>query len=130
MKNVKKILIVDDDFDQLEQLNLHVHNMGFETILKESQKEAEEYIKTEQPDLAILDLMMEQEDSGAVLAYRIKKQYPSTPIIIATAVTSETGIKFKPEDDIDKKWIKADAFLEKNIRPEQLKKEINKLLDN
>ncbi|MHC1775796.1 MAG: response regulator [Lentimicrobium sp.] len=124
----KTVLIVDDDMDYLFQMRLKVEQFGFETITAEGQKEAEMIIETMKPDLAILDLMMENEDSGFILAYKIKRKYPEVPIIIATAVTAETGMTFDINSDENKQWIKADLFLDKGIRADQLQKEINKLL--
>ena len=78
------ILIVDDDQDYLYQLQIKIQNFGYQTITAESQKEAEELIEKVKPDLAILDLMMENEDSGFILCYKMKKKYPDLPIIIAS----------------------------------------------
>lgn len=124
----KTILIVDDDIDYLFQMKLKVEQFGFETITAEGQKEAESIIETVKPDLAILDLMMETDDSGFILAYKIKRKYPEVPIIIATAVTAETGMTFDMNHDESRQWIKADLFLDKGIRADQLNREINKLL--
>ncbi len=124
----KTILIVDDDPDYLFQIRLKVEQFGFEPITAEGQKEAETIIETVKPDLAILDLMMESDDSGFILAYKIKRKYPDVPIIIATAVTAETGMTFEMNRDDDQQWIKADLFLDKGIRADQLHREINKLL--
>ena len=124
----KTILLVDDDQDYLFQMKTRLESFGFSTILAESQKEAEELIERSRPDLAILDLMMENEDSGFILCYRMKKKYPDVPIIIATGVAAETGISFDINDENNRKWIKADRFLDKGIRTEKLKEEIDKLL--
>lgn len=124
----KKILIVDDDMDYLEQLKFHVEGFGFNTITAESQKEGEEILEMEKPDLAIFDLMMENKDSGFILSYKIKKKYPDVPVIIATAVAAETGMIFGIDTKEERNWIKADQYLEKGIRPDQLHREINKLL--
>ncbi|MCB9016568.1 MAG: response regulator [Lentimicrobiaceae bacterium] len=124
----KTVLIVDDDMDYLFQLKLKMEQFGFETITADGQKEAELIIETTRPDLAILDLMMESDDSGFILAYKIKRKYPDVPIIIATAVTAETGMTFDINSDENKQWIKADLFLDKGIRSDQLQREINKLL--
>ena len=124
----KKILIVDDDMDYLFQMRVKVEQMGFETITAESQAEAEKVIQEIKPDLCILDLMMENEDSGFILSYRIKKKYPDVPVIIATAVAAETGITFDINDENNRKWIKADLFLEKGIRSDLLISEIERLL--
>ncbi len=124
----KKILLVDDDTDYLFQLTIALEDMGFEVIAAQTQQEAENIIDKLKPDLAILDLMMENQDTGFILCHIIKNKYPDVPIIIASAVTSETGLLFDVESEEDRQWIKADLFLDKGIRNDQLHKEINKLL--
>lgn len=127
-QNKKTILVVDDDIDYLFQTRLNIEQFGFTVITAESQREAEQLIDKMKPDLAILDLMMENEDSGFVLAFKMKKKYPEVPVIIATAVAAETGMSFGLVSEEDKKWIKADLYIEKGIRADQLHKEIVKLL--
>lgn len=124
----KTILIVDDDIDYLFQLKVQVEKFGFKVIVAESQKEAENLLASVKPDLAILDLMMENDDSGFILCYKMKRKYPDVPIIIATAVAAETGMTFGISTEQERKWIRADLYLEKGIRPDQLHKEILKLL--
>lgn len=126
----KTILIVDDDIDYLFQIRFKVEKFGYQTITAESQKEAEGIIETTKPDLAIFDLMMESEDSGFVLSYKIKRKYPDVPVIIATAVSAETGMTFDLNTEEDKEWIRADLFLDKGIRTDQLEQEISRLLNN
>lgn len=127
-KDKKTILLVDDDEDYLFQTKLNIEQFGFTVITAESQREAEDLLDTLKPDLAILDLMMEKEDSGFILAFKLKRKYPDVPVIIATAVTAETGMSFGVDSEEDRKWIKADLYIEKGIRADQLNKEIVKLL--
>lgn len=127
-KAKKTVFIVDDDADYLFQMKTMVEKMGFEALTACGQKEAEEMLNDVKPDLYILDLMMENQDSGFILSHKIKKLWPDVPVIIATAITSETGMSFSVESDDDKRWIKADKYIEKGIRPDQLHREINKLL--
>ncbi len=131
MKNMnrKKVLIVDDDIDSLNQLSMYMQKMGFEVVSADSEKEGEQLINQHKPDLAIFDLMMDNKDSGFILSYKFKKKYPDVPVIIATAVSSETGILFELNSEEEKKWIKADLYLEKSIRYDQLKEHIQKLLN-
>lgn len=124
----KKILLVDDDPDYLFQLTIALEDMGFEVIAAQTQQEAEKIVDKMKPDLAILDLMMENQDTGFILCHLIKNKFPDVPIIIASAVTAETGLLFDVESEDDRQWIKADLFLDKGIRTDQLHKEINKLL--
>lgn len=124
----KTVLIVDDDEDYLDQMKIIVQNFGFTVIAAESQREAEELLLQIKPDLAIFDLMMENEDSGFILSYKLKKLYPDVPVIIATAVASETGINFGVSSEEERRWIKADLYMEKGIRSDQLHREIVKLL--
>ncbi len=127
-RNQKTILIADDDIDLLEQMRLKLEAMNFKTLAAQSQAEAERILKESKPDLAILDLMMEHKDSGFVLSYKVKKKYPDVPVILITGVTGETGLKFDAATDEMRSWIKADTVLDKEIRFEQLQKEINRLL--
>jgi two-component system, OmpR family, response regulator len=123
-----KILIVDDDQDYLFQTRIKLEKHGYETITADSQREAEMIIEKTRPDLAIIDLMMENEDSGFILSYKLKKKYPDVPVIITTAVAAETGITFDINDENNRKWIRADLFLDKGIKSEILVSEIEKLL--
>jgi CheY-like chemotaxis protein len=107
---------------------MKVERFGFEVITADGQREGEKVLETVKPDLAIFDLMMENEDSGFILSYKIKKKYPDVPVILATAVTAETGMSFDLSDQSNNEWIKADLFLDKGIRADQLEKEIKKLL--
>ena len=124
----KKILIVDDDIDFLAQLDINLKAAGFDVITAEGQQAAEDILKETTPDLAIVDLMMENMDGGFSLAYHIKKKDQSIPVILVTAVASETGLEFDAATDEERSWVKADVFLAKPIRFEQLLREIKKLL--
>jgi len=127
-KERKTILIADDDVDYLEQLKFHVESFGFNTITAGTESECVEAMSTTKPDMAIFDLMMNKDDSGFILSYKMKKLYPDVPIMIVTSAQSITGINFESESESERSWIKADRYLAKGIRPDQLHREINKLL--
>ncbi len=127
-KEKKTILIVDDDVDYLFQMREGIQEMGFDVITAGTQKEAEDIIERTRPDLAILDLMMENQDTGFILGHKIKSKHPDVPVIIVSAVTAETGMLFDVTTEEERDWIKADLFLDKGIRMDQLHREIKKLL--
>lgn len=128
MRSEFTILVADDDPDYLFQTVSNLERSGYRTVAVESQAEAELFISKHRPDLAIFDLMMENDDSGFILCYKLKKKYPDVPVILATAVARETGISFSLDSENERNWIRADRYLEKGIRAEQLDMEITKLL--
>lgn len=123
-----RVLIVDDDEDFLFQHRIQLEAAGFEVATACSRREAEEKSGAFRPDLAILDLMMEHHDDGFVLSHRLKQRFPGLPVIMVTAVTSETGLVFDPASPQERAWVGADALLAKPIRFEQLQREIDRLL--
>ena len=124
-----RVLLVDDDEDFLFQHRIQLENAGFEVATAGSRGEAEEKTNAFRPDLAILDLMMEHHDDGFVLSHHLKRKFPGLPVILVTAVTSETGLVFDPASPEERAWIGADALLAKPIRFEQLQREIDRLIN-
>ena len=72
--------------------------------------------------------MMEREDSGLVLCYKLKKKYPDVPVIILNGVSDKTGSSFNINNEDYRKWIRADSCLVKEVNTEVLLEEIRKLL--
>jgi CheY-like chemotaxis protein len=81
------------------------------------------------PDLAVLDLMMDEKDAGFVLCNQLKRLYPDLPIIIVSNVTPITGLDFRPRNAEEHSWVRADAMLNKPIVAERLRSEIRRLLE-
>jgi two-component system alkaline phosphatase synthesis response regulator PhoP len=123
-----KILVVDDDPDLLEQVSALMAAEGYEVHQAGGQQEAEDKLLEVIPDIAVIDLMMENMDSGFVLCHHIKRLYPSTPVIILTAVRSATGLDFRARSQDAGAWVGADALMDKPARPEQLRAEVRRLL--
>lgn len=128
MTENKTILLVDDDADFLMQEEIALKASGFNILTADSKSQAQEIIARTRPDVAIVDVMMEDTDAGFMLCYQIKKKDPTIPVIMVTSVTNETGLDFDAATDEEKSWVKADAFLAKPIRIEQLKAELKRLL--
>ena len=125
--STKTVLVVDDDIDFLDQQRIQLEAMGFTVVTAESEAQADEVLVETRPDLAVVDLMMEQMDGGFALAYRIKKIDETIPVIMVTGVGRDTGMSFDAATKEERAWIKADAFLAKPVRFEQLKHEIDRL---
>ena len=123
-----RILLVDDDEDFLFQHRIQLENAGYDVRTATTRGEAETLVDGFTPELAILDLMMEQHDDGFVLAHHLKRRFPSLPVILVSAVTAETGLNFKPASAAERAWVGVDAMLAKPIRFEQLEREMARLL--
>ncbi len=127
-KEIKKILLVDDDADLLEQNKLLLESKGFQVITAENSKDGMKLFYKELPDAAILDLMMEQMDSGFILSYKIKKTEhgKKIPVYILTSATYDTGYKFSVTTDEEKEWLKCDGILNKPVAVDELIAKIEK----
>jgi DNA-binding response OmpR family regulator len=60
----RRILIVDDDVDLSGSLRVVLEHAGYEALTAASRPEGMEKIRTEQPDLIVLDVMMETWQDG------------------------------------------------------------------
>jgi two-component system, OmpR family, response regulator len=124
----KKILLVDDDVDFVVPNQKLLEQAGYEVVTANSEKEATAMIEKSLPDLAIVDLMLENSDSGFTLAYHIKKFDKKIPVVLVTSVMHDYGFDFKVETGEERNWVKADILVDKPIRFEQLLNDIKRLL--
>ncbi len=123
-----RILIVDDDHDFIAIGKAALEKAGHEVMSADSGKAGYEAAIENKPDMVIADLMMETDDAGFILCHKLKKheQMKNTPILMMTAVTTETGIKFGLERG--KSWIEADEYLDKPVSPQELIEKVNQML--
>jgi CheY-like chemotaxis protein len=128
MNKKTKILLVDDDVDFIDLNKAVLENHGFEVLIAFSGREGLDKVKFEQPDLIVLDLMMEKHDTGFAFAQTVKADplYRNIPILLLTAVAGETGFDFSQE--LDGYWMKTDDYASKPLLPEDLIKRIEGLL--
>lgn len=125
-EKVKKILLVDDDIDLLEQHKLLLESKGFKILTAENVEDGFNLFKKEKPDAAILDLIMEQHDAGFILCHKIKRDPygKNIPVFILTSATYMTGFKFGASTPEEKEWIQCDDILNKPIVEEELLKKL------
>ena len=118
----KKILVVDDDIDLLEQSKLSFESKGYEVFTAENVDEGWQTFQKERPEAVVIDLIMEEHDSGFILSYKIKKdEYgKNIPVFILTSATYLTGYKFGVSTDEEKEWIYCDEIINKPAVTENL----------
>lgn len=119
-----KILIVDDDVDFVSAVKIVLTSNGFDVIVANSSQEGMAKFDELQPDLVLLDVMMDQPDDGFVMAQNLKKKSKTTPILMLTGIGQVTGMDF----DKDSEMVPVDDFEQKPIMPNILLEKINKLL--
>jgi len=122
------VLLVDDDDDFIFQQKVQLERAGFEVLTANGEDDARQLLAQRRPDLAVVDVMMDHPDSRFTLCYHIRKKDPTIPVVIVTSVISQTGLEFDVANEEHRSWIRADALLAKPIRFEQLKGEIDRLL--
>ncbi len=128
MKASGKILLVDDDPDFLDMHRAILQNHGYDVLTATSGQEGLERVRTEMPDLIILDLMMEKHDAGFSFSKSVKTDplFRKIPILMVTSVAEATGFRFSLEED--GYWMKTDDFLDKPVMPEVLLERVDRLL--
>ncbi|WP_438445727.1 response regulator transcription factor [Gorillibacterium sp. sgz5001074] len=86
-RTTERILIVDDEPNIVEVIRLYVEHVGYEPVVLYSGKDVIEAVEREQPDLAVLDVMLPDTD-GFELCRRIRalpEPLNDTPIMMLTA---------------------------------------------
>lgn len=103
----QKILIVDDEPYNVDYLEQELEDLGYKTISAINGQDALEKIKTESPDLVLLDIMMPVMDGFAVLAQmKADSTLRDIPVIIISAMNDlesvVKGVKQGAEDYLPK----------------------------
>lgn len=123
-----KILIIDDDPDIVFALQALLQNEGYDVISANTGVEGLQRVKLDEPDLILLDLMVESHDTGFTVAKAIKSDptMREIPIVMVSAVREKTGFGF--DQQRDGHWMKTDAFFEKPYNPKLVLAKIQELL--
>ncbi len=124
-----KILIVDDDLDLVNAFRAILESQQYTVITAADKAGGMELIRTEKPDLLILDVIMSTWSDGFDMARELKSQseLKDMPILMLTGVKDKTGIDFKSSAG-DPTWLPVDAFLDKPVESETLLAEVEKVL--
>lgn len=123
---MKKILVVDDHDAIRSGIKLVLEGMGkadgYEVTEAANGQAALAVVSTNQPDLAIVDLMMPEMD-GFALCEQLKQRYPQLPVIILTAKADpQTATKVQT-------LYKPDRFLTKPIDNKALFETVKEVLN-
>ena len=86
------ILYVDDDPDYREVMRVILQGKGYELVEASSGEEGLEVYQRTRPDLIIVDLMMEEVDTGAHFAKELRLLGNTAPIYMLSSVGEDMNL--------------------------------------
>ena len=146
---VKKVMVIDDDKNIVKFLSVALRENGYDVSSASDGEEGFEKIKSEKPDLIILDVMMPKR-TGFVLFKQLRKneEYKDIPVIMFTGVADSLSEQDSKKDDTfespfdslreslrkaiqqmrDQGLVKPEMFVDKPIDPDDLVAKVRDLI--
>jgi two-component system, NtrC family, response regulator GlrR len=124
-----KILIIDDDADLLASTKLFLESKNFVVETAINSKIGLGVLKTFQPDLIILDIMMDSQLEGFNFLNELKSadRFKETPVIMSTGMAKSIGVNMRAAiEDINS--LPKTKFIDKSGDWEELLEAIKELL--
>jgi CheY-like chemotaxis protein len=124
----KKILIVDDEPEQIEFAAMVMQENGYIPISASDGEEGMKKVHTEKPDLILLDILMPEK--GGLGMYKDLKQNEETrniPVVIVTGVARGGDFQDRMIRQ-DENLPPPDGYIEKPMDPDAVGKLVNDLL--
>jgi len=124
-----RVLIVDDDRDFVAAMESLLESNSYEVVAAYNKKEAMAMVKSAQPDLVLLDIMMEHMDDGVSICKKLKydPELRHIPVLVVSAITEKTGFKVPTQTGVE--GFAADDYIEKPVRAADLLRHMEKLLN-
>ena len=118
MKTKKRVLVVDDQIEILNFIRINLRVAGYDVITARSGEEALLLVRSDKPDIMLLDMLMPSM-SGLEVLEKLR-EFSDIPVIIFSALNM-------PEDEVLKHG--ADDFISKPFKINDLKAKIKGLID-
>jgi CheY-like chemotaxis protein len=121
-----KILVVDDDPDFVEAMRLTLEPNGYTVLSATNGDEGLAKVRSEAPDLVILDVIMSSVLDGLQMSRRMQEnpQQRRIPILMVTSIANTDYAALFPTDE----YISIDGFLSKPVAPNVLLERVSALL--
>ncbi|MFH1416721.1 MAG: response regulator [Planctomycetota bacterium] len=145
----KKVMVIDDDKNIVKFLSVALQENGYEVSSASDGEEGFEKVKSEKPDLIILDVMMPKR-TGFVLFKQLRKneEYKDIPVIMFTGVADSLNELDEKKDDTfespfdslreslrkaikqmrEQGLVKPEQFVDKPIDPDDLVAKVRDLI--
>jgi DNA-binding response OmpR family regulator len=118
-RDTKRILVVDDESRMIEFIRMNLELEGFQVLEAQNGLEALESIRTNLPDVVVLDVMMPQIDGFETL--RMLREFSTIPVIMLTA-------KGEEDDKVHGLELGADDYVTKPFNRRELSSRIRAVL--
>jgi len=130
MSDRPKVLIADDEQSAIDFVREALADMPCDVIAAMDGEQALSAIRQQKPQVVILDVQMPKRSGFEVFSeMRADQTLSSIPVIMLTAVTSRTGLKFSSKDMSQYMGSEPDAYVDKPIEPVILKQTVKHLLN-
>ena len=123
MNEIKKILLIDDDFNQCITLKKILDAKGYQTFTAANSKEAFKLVAETDLDLVLTDLILKGDKNGVEIFKEMKKIKPDIKVMLFTGYGPEEEHHLLMEAQLEGML---DEWLRKPIEPEELIKAIEK----
>jgi CheY-like chemotaxis protein len=127
----KKVLIVDDDPDVRMITASVVQDKGYTPMEAANGEEGLAKVKSEKPDLVVLDVMMPKQ-SGVRMFRNLKtnKKFQNIPVLMLTGIAKNAFLRSQKvlTEFGDKAVPEPEGYMEKPVDPEELGAAIQKFL--
>jgi CheY-like chemotaxis protein len=131
-----KVLTVDDDRDLVETLRIVLESGGYEAVAAYDGEGGLEKVRSERPDLVLLDVMMPSATEGFHLVWKLRNlegdYFRSVPVILLTAIHEKTELRFYPDsgDGTYKagEYLPVQDFVDKPVDPKDLLARVERVL--
>ena len=126
-----KVLVIDDDRDFTETIQAMLETGGYEVLSAGNGKKGLELVREEEPDLIVLDIMMDSMYEGFSVISTLRGtpeflDYRDIPIIMVSAVKQDYGSRISlPEGG---EHLQGDVYLDKPVSSQELLANVARLL--
>lgn len=125
----KKILVIDDDLDNVTFVETVLRKAGYTTIYATDGAQGVKKVFTESPDLVVLDLQMPAMNGFEVFkCIREDATAKKIPVVMLTGIREHIGRGYSKQDLKAFYGAEPEAYLEKPVAPDQLLEAVKKHL--
>ena len=115
---MSRILVVDDDPDFVEIIRTILLKEKYEVDTAANGDQALEKVRTEKPDLIILDIMMSTILDGVSVSQELREdpELRKIPLVMVSSIASTEHAEVFPTDE----YLHVDRWLSKPVQPQDL----------